>query len=363
MKIYINARFLTQPITGVQRYGIECSRQIKKLYPDAVWICPRNPLNKAVASELGAIETGKQQGHRWEQFELPAFLRKQGTPPLINLANTAPLFYTNNYIALHDLAFHFHPEWNARPFAMFYNFLIPRLAKKAKKLFTVSETVKKEIIQEYRIPGERICVTYNGLSDTITKMIPKGGTPAKKENIILSVGTFNARKNQAALIRAFSASEIKRDHQLWLVGDRNKVFKDAGFYMGDEELKRNNIIIPDHLSEKELVLLYEKACAVVSVSRYEGFGIPILEGLYAGCRILCSDIPVYRELFDGQCTWCTPGDENSIRLALAQLVAAPAGPAPATRDSLFAKYNYQRSAETILRAVTGSDTTTVTEPE
>ena len=81
MKIFVNARFLTQPVSGVQRYGIECSRQIKKLLPDTVFLTPKNILHHDIANELGARVIGLNTGHLWEQADLPLFLLRNGLPP------------------------------------------------------------------------------------------------------------------------------------------------------------------------------------------------------------------------------------------------------------------------------------------
>src|SRR4051812_10015581 len=108
MKIFVNARFLTQPLSGVQRYGIECSLQIKKIRPATVFLTPPGAIHTEVAEQLGAQTIGTHSGHRWEQFDLVSYMRKQKGAPLVNLANTAPLFYSNNYITIHDLAFYHH---------------------------------------------------------------------------------------------------------------------------------------------------------------------------------------------------------------------------------------------------------------
>ncbi len=351
MRIYVNARFLTQPVTGVQRYGIECSRQIKKLYPETIFVCPADVLDHETAKELCAIEFGRSKGHVWEQTDLPVYLKSQGNPPLINLANTAPLFYRNNYLTLHDLAFYLHPEWNSRPFALWYNYLIPRIAKRAKHLFTVSETVKQEIENAYGIPENGITVTYNGLSQHIRETIPQG-LNMPKEKVILAVGTFNARKNQGALVKAFLNSNVKDQYELVLVGDKNKVFRDSGLPQDDKKLAEQHIKILEHISETDLIEQYRKAEAIVSVSQYEGFGIPVLEGLYAGCKALCSDIPVYRELFGEDALFCNPGSVESIANGLTKLIQEGTPAPTANLDKMLNVYNYERAATLILQAVT-----------
>ena len=319
MKLFINARFLTQPISGVQRYAIECSRQIKIINPDAVFVAPKNIVHQDIADELGAVACGRNSGHLWEQVDLPFFLSGRGGGPLINLANTAPLLYVNNYVTIHDLAFFHHPEWNTKRFAAWYNILVPRIARSAKHIFTVSEAMKSELIKYY------------------------------KQKIILSVGTFNKRKNQGNLAKAFLASELYKEYKLVFVGDRSKVFSESGI---DEGLQANESIeIYERPDNEKLRSIYEQAEIVASLSDYEGFGIPVLEGLSFGCKALCSDIPVYRELFEGLVTFCDQHDINNVSEALATLAQSARSFILDDIHLLLVKYSYERAAQAILSVV------------
>lgn len=344
MKIFVNARFLTQPVSGVQRYGIECSRQIKKLYPEAVFIAPCNILHKEIAQELGVKTVGARTGHLWEQVDLPLFLRRIGNPPLFSPANTAPLYYRNNYITLHDLAFYHHPEWNSKAFSTWYNVMVPRLARSAKHIFTVSQTICNEIIKYYKVSPSKVSVTYNGLSEQMLASEVQSITT--KEKIILSVGTFNKRKNHQNLVKAFLESRVKDEYQLVMVGDRNKVFAESGI---DESLLKNtNIKIYERLSTEELISMYAKAEMLVSLSVYEGFGIPVLEGLYSGCKVICSDIDVYRELYNGYVSFCDPLDVAGISNVLGKVASEPQNINKEDLDVLLTKYNYTTSARVII---------------
>jgi glycosyltransferase involved in cell wall biosynthesis len=344
MKIFVNARFLTQPLSGVQRYGIECSLQIKKIKPDITFLAPKNVMHKEIAAKLDAKPVGINKGHLWEQIDLPFFLAKQGGAVLLNLANTAPVFFSKNYVTIHDLAFYHHPEWNSKMFSAWYNRMVPHIVHKSRHIFTVSETIGKEISEAYNVPSSKISVTYNGISQSMLSA-PKP-VLSKKEKIILSVGTFNIRKNHHNLVKAFLASDIKNEYQLVLAGDKNKVFAESDL---DEQLiSSNNIRIYQNFSEEELIGMYRNAEVVVSLSLYEGFGIPILEGLYNGCKIVCSDIPVYRELYNGYATFCDPLDTGKIMEALNRAINAAPVPMEKT-GAILEKYNYKRSAEIIIR--------------
>ena len=346
MKIFVNARFLTQPVSGVQRYGIECSRQIKKLHPDTVFLTPKNILHNDIAAELGAIVVGRNTGHLWEQADLPFYLARNGRPPLFSPANTAPLAYRNNYLTLHDLAFYHHPEWNSKAFSTWYNILIPRLVIGCRHLFTVSKTVKDEIVKYYKTPPAKISVTYNGISSVMQSALQR----QPKEKIILAVGTFNKRKNHQNLVQAYLSSGLTKEYQLVIIGDKNRVFADTG--IDESSLTNTNIKIYDRLTSGELINMYAKAEMVVSLSLYEGFGIPVLEGLYAGCKVVCSDIPVYHELYDGHATFCNPNDIRNITTTLEQV--AHSNIAPGNIDTLLNKCNYGHSAQLILDTIKGT---------
>jgi glycosyltransferase involved in cell wall biosynthesis len=349
MKIFVNARFLTQPLSGVQRYGIECSRQIKKLYHDVIFICPGNILHHEIADELGVTVIGKNTGHLWEQIDLPLYLAKHKNPPLLSLANTAPLLYSNNYLTIHDIAFYHHPEWNSKKFSAWYNILIPRLAYKCRHIFTVSETIKKELVKCYSLPPSKISVTYNGIG---ADMLAAGNSnPVAKEKMILSVGSFNQRKNHQSLVAGFMQSDIKNEYTLVIAGDRNKVFSNGDI---DENLwKNSNVTVVEQCGENKLIELYRKAEIVASVSLYEGFGIPVLEGMYYGCKAVCSDIQVYRELYDKQAVFCDPNNIGSIASALNKAATEKSAPAATDIAALLNQYSYANSAKTILEKIQG----------
>lgn len=198
----------------------------------------------------------------------------------------------------------------------------------------------------YLTSEKDISITYNGISESMMRM------PAEevvKEKIILSVGSFNKRKNHHSLINAFCNSDLKDKYRLVITGDKNKVFSETG--IDEEVLESNNITVLRNLSEEELVDIYRKAEIVVSLSLYEGFGIPVLEGLYYGCKVVCSDIPVYKELYEDVAVFCNPTDLNSITTAINN-ASAMVAPAPGLVAGLCHKYSYTTAADVIIREMT-----------
>ncbi|MFA6034775.1 MAG: glycosyltransferase, partial [Myxococcota bacterium] len=163
MNIAVNARFFTQQFTGVQRYASELSGRIAAR-TGAQLLAPDAPTGDHRYSNLRVTATGRLHGHLWEQLDLPLFLRRAGTPLLLNLANTAPLAYRRQIVTVHDLAFMRNPAWFSRGFALYYNFLIPRVVRSALAVITVSEFSKREIVGLTGVPAEKVHVVYNAAS-------------------------------------------------------------------------------------------------------------------------------------------------------------------------------------------------------
>lgn len=286
MVIRINGRFLTQSVTGVQQYARRFSKYLIKLDEGIKMITPINSANKA---EADIIQTGGLNGHAWEQWNLPFYLNKQNHPLLINFCNTAPRYYKPQVVTIHDLAFRHYPQSFHPAFTAYYNWLIPRIARNAARILTVSETVADEINHCYKIPASKIRVIYN------TAEIVKA--KHSRENFMLSVGTIQPRKNYRLMLDAFN---LCADNWRWvIVGGVSSNFRSDKNLM--HELKTHpRIQIIENIPEDELNSLYSKASVLVSASVYEGCNLPVLEAIQHGCPVLVSDIPVHRELYAGR---------------------------------------------------------------
>ena len=290
-EIWVNARFLTQPKSGVQIFAIEICKKLAKINPQINFVAPSNIRDKKLVKELNIVNTGNKTGALWEQIDLPKFLKKKNSPLLLNLCNTAPLNYTNNIITIHDLAFIENPNWFSTKFKIWYKFLIPKIALKAKHIITVSEFSKNEISDNLAIPKKKISVIYNGLQTDIIKFKKENSLAIKKEKIIICVGSFNPRKNLTPLIKAFEKLNLN-DYKLLIVGAKNENFNSQ-----KPITSHKNIEYLGYLPNFELFKLYQKAQLLIYPSLYEGFGIPILEAIYFGCPVLVSNLAVYKEIY------------------------------------------------------------------
>ena len=323
--VYINARFLTQPITGVQRYSIEISKQLKTLLPNCRFVAPHNIIHSELARELQVEVVGTRTGHLWEQLDLPRFLKKQGTPLLVNLANTAPLFYNNKFVTLHDVAFVRYPESFSRAFRLAYQMMTPRTLRSALQIITVSEFSKSEICSLYNIPEDKVTVIYNAVSDVFTRGVQDPQATAPKAPYIMAVSSINKQKNFQGFIEAFS--ELKQtSHQLYIVGSLNKNFSNPGLL---EKITADpRIKLLGRVSDPELAELYRHATAFVYPSFYEGFGIPPLEAQACGCPVIVSNVASLPEVCADSALYCSPFAVADIAAQINTLIDKPQLAAP-----------------------------------
>ena len=301
--IFVNGRFLTQEMTGIQRFSYEICKALTEKEPGMIILAPKK-IRKEYTLKCRIIRFGIFTGFLWEQVDLPIYLMKHNNPLLLNFGSPGPVFYSNRMVTVHDLSFYIHPSWFSKRYWFYYRFATPVFTRLSKKVITVSEFSRNEIIRLVGIPDEKITVIYNAVSGDIRKQ-PSQGTGGKGR-YILSVASLDPRKNLARLVDAFKMAGIDKEIQLVLAGKSDPIFN---MELPGEILAHS----AGHIPEDELSALYENATLFVYPSLYEGFGIPPLEAMSLGCPVILSDIPVFREIFGDAAHYVDPLDTGSIR--------------------------------------------------
>lgn len=348
--IYVNARFLTQDLTGVQRFAQEICLALSKIRYDVIFVSPPNIIHHDIASQLNVQVVGKKSGHFWEQLELPAFLRKKKSPLLINLCNTAPIFYRNKIVTHHDIIYKRYPQSYSAKFRFVYNNLVPLMLRHSKALITVSEFSKKEISQAFDYPLNNIYVIYNAVSEQFKPAAPVSNT---ERPYLLAVSSPNYHKNFHGLIAAFSKMANSQDVTLKIIGAANKNFADVGFST-KEAAANDNIQFLGRVSDQQLVELYSHARAFVFPSLYEGFGIPPLEAQACGCAVVSSNRASLPEVLLQSALYFEPENIPEMQQALERIIQDEA-----LRQTLIAegfenvkRFDWMRSAAALSEIMT-----------
>jgi len=310
--IVINGRFLTQKITGVQRFAIDIAIRLKEQRNDVLVLAPKDIIHKEISEKLEAKIVKGYIGHLWEQITLPLYLNKINNPILLNLTNSAPIFYGNKITTICDISNITNPEWFSNKYKYFYRVLTPIIVRTSKKIITISEFSKNEIHKHLHKPLEEIEVVYCALP-TNFEVLDKNLYIHKKK-FFLCVSSINPRKNFNRTIEAFIKWN-KLDYQLYIVGEKSNSFANHQLLN-----KRNeNIKFLGRVSDDELSTLYKEAKGFLYLSLYEGFGIPPLEAQALNCPVLASDIPVLREVLQESAIFCDPTNIFDIILGIDKL--------------------------------------------
>lgn len=287
--VYVNGKFLSQKLSGVQRYAAEICKELDSPLKVA---CAQDNFNDTIYHLPQKLElVGNSAGILWEQYSLPKFLNRKDNPLLLNFCNVAPLFYENKITCLHDIAFERFPDFFSKKFVLYYRWLIPRVLKSSKHIITVSEFSKREISSFYYIDPENISVAPNASSFKPTQGGEEGNTHPRP--YFLFVGSLDPRKNLLFLLKAFYEARLE-DVDLIIVGACH-----ASFATNPEvERFRNipNIIFTGYISDAELRNYYSGAIALINPSLYEGFGLPIAEALSMNTPVLASAIEAFEEV-------------------------------------------------------------------
>ena len=228
---------------------------------------------------------------------------------------------------IHDINFLHYPK-DLKPLtARYYNYFFPKFAKAATRIATVSEFSKTEIAKHYGIDQNKIDVVYNGINDfvkvcTVEEKLNSKLKYCAGQDYFLHIGSLSPRKNIPTLIKAFaefkkeSASKMKlvlAGANFWGLAAIHEVIKKLGI--------EGEVIFTGRLADEELAVVLGSAKALLFVSYYEGFGIPLLEAMQAEVPIICSNISALPEIAGDAALLVDPFNSTNIKSAMLKLMS------------------------------------------
>lgn len=315
-------RFLTQRITGVQRFAYELCCELDKLLKDCshlsvVGLLPNRPIQAQYdISNFSAIrlkQCGKFSGHLWEQLELPWHSRGN---VLLNLCNAAPMIKFEQFITLHDVIFMTNLDSQKWWFKLWYRLIAQVTSCFALHIFTVSYFSKAEIVRLLKIKPDKITILGNAPSlqhytydnNIFSRLAILPG------KYFLMIGSDSLRKNTQMVARLFANYSVLRTHKLVIVGGRYVNLGTAANIFAD------NIIYTDYIDDGELRSLYRSAVALIFPSIYEGFGIPVIEAMAESCPVIVADIPVMHEVCGDCAVYFDPYQAEDLKKKLVESI-------------------------------------------
>lgn len=306
MKAIINGKFLTQKITGVQRYAREILLELDKIVnTNEIEIAVPNDdlIDTPSYKNISIVKVGKLKGNLWEQISFPLYVAKQNGVS-INLCNTSPLLKPG-IVCIHDVKINATPQYFNKNFVLWYRLLFYNTAKRAKKIITVSEFSKSEIIKYYGVDKEKIVVIPNAWQHF--ERIEYDENTLNKYNLeskryYFAMSSLEPNKNFKWIAEA---AKNNPDELFVVSGSINKKVFSENFSMDNV----NNLKFLGYVSDPEAKTLMRECKAFLFPSFYEGFGIPPLEAIVAGAtHIIVSDTPCMHEIYEKYACYIDPND-------------------------------------------------------
>lgn len=227
-------------------------------------------------------------------------------------------------VTIHDLIFERYPQYYSFADRHIHHWKFQKAVEEADEIVAISEQTKRDILKFLKVDSAKIRVIYQGCHSAFKMKFSGEEKESLREKLdlpqdfILSVGTLEPRKQQLALVEALAGTDIP----LVLVGKKNapyfsKIEKAAK--MGKVELLYREVREMEALS-----CLYQMARFSVYISEFEGFGIPVIESLFAGCPVICSNRSSIPEAGGEIALYVDPNNLDDIRAKVKFLWKNPA---------------------------------------
>jgi glycosyltransferase involved in cell wall biosynthesis len=319
--IVVDADVLGRRRTGDETYMAGLLRELAPLADEErLAAVTRHP--ELVPDGVEAIRLPARNQIARMAISFPRLLRRL-RPALAHFNYAIPLGYEGaSVVTVHDLSFERDPRLMSLRDRIIFRRVVPRSARRADRVLAVSEWTKRDLVEHYGIPEEKIVVTPNGVDPIFH---PNGDAPQRRP-YVLFVGGIHPRKDPKTAVEA--VARLGGDLQLVVVGDEKRggaELREAIAKLGVEK----RIELVGHVDHERLAVLYRGAACLVFPSRYEGFGIPVVEAMASGTPVVAAAAGAIPEVAGDAAVLVQPGDAEAfaagIETALAQrerLVAA-----------------------------------------
>lgn len=362
MRIGIDARAIEMNPKGLGRYTISILKEILKidvkneyfLY-SYKYIPDFNNFNN-VKKRIGKTFFRKLKGTFWMQTEGLYMIYKDKLDLFWSPLQILPYLMPRKLkkiITVHDILVKIYPETMEKTNLIINKIYLKNSIKMADCIFTVSKTTLKDIEKYFNLKiKNKTIVTYNGVDTNSIFKIPK--LEAKNyilekfginKKYILSLSTIEPRKNLIYLLKAFNDLKEKLDdYILVLVGEKG--WNESEVFNFINNNLKEKIIFTGYVEEKDLKYLYSASEVFIFPSKYEGFGIPLIEAIACGSKVLASDIEVFREILKDEDILFSLNDIKDIEKKIIENLDLEK-----KQKIDISEYNWGKSADEILEII------------
>lgn len=309
--VFLGDTILNEEPLGIQRYAYEIIKSLDKKIPEieCEFLIPEDAYCSIAFTYIRIVRYGKhRKGFLWRQIDYPKYIKKNNA---IGVDLTLGLtVFSSGIVCLHDCIFEEFPKdfvgIKGKLKRLSYLVRANICVKKSKKILTVSETSKKELLKHYNVEEDKITVIYNAWQHMLR---------IEADNSVLNKFNLKNREYYFSL-----GSGLQHKNFEWIVhmakNDKSSVFVISGTdrlsnysdILKSKDLE--NIIFTGFLSDGEIKSLMSNCKAFLHPALMEGFGIPPLEALSCGAKIAISNSSCLPEIYGNSAVYFDPFDYN-----------------------------------------------------
>ena len=311
--VAVDADVLGRERTGDETYVRNLLRELAALDPDhELAAVTRRP--DLVPAGVRPVELRARSQPLRMAVQLPLLLRRL-RPALAHFIYVVPPAYRGRaVVTVQDLSFERHPElMGARDRFFFRTFVRPSV-RRAGRVLTGSEWTKRDLVERYAVPPERIVITPYGV-DPIFR--PEGPAP-NGAPYVLFVGSLEPRKNPLAALEALARAGPEL--RLVVAGPEKHGRAEVSRAISRLGLD-GRVELRGHVAHEELAALYRGASCLVFPSRYEGFGLPVVEAMASGTPVVATTAGSVPEVAGDAAILVDPGDSTAMAAGIERALA------------------------------------------
>ncbi len=351
-RIGIDCRLWGVKHTGIGRYTQKLVENLQEIGDNNEYIifC-RSEDEDDIKTSVGWKKVSADIPHYTlgEQTSLVQIFLKENLDLLHVPHFNVPIFYPKKFvITIHDILWHTKKGFDVTTLPPLtylakyagYRLVVRNAASRAKAIFVPSKSVAEEVTYRFPETKNKVHTTYEGVDP-----LPNGGK-AQSGDYLLYVGSLYPHKNLQVVLIALKDTNLK----LKVVSARN-VFHDKAKKLATSLGVENKVEFLGQVTDKELGSLYAGAQAFVFPTLSEGFGLPGLEAMQAGCPVVCSDIPVLHEIYGNAALYFDPNKASSLTTTLNKLFKSSTleGELEKYGKAQLKKYSWEKMAKETLK--------------
>ena len=368
MKIAVNTRFLLpNRLEGIGWFTFEIFKRLTQSHPEVEWIFLFDRPYKEhfiFADNITPVVVSPQARHPilwhiWYEYSLPRVFKKHKPDLFISPDGYLSLKAGVKCISvIHDLNFEHNPENIPSLAGKYYRKYFPKYAHKADRVATVSEYSRKDIHELYDVSEDKIDLVYNGCGDfffplkddeikTVREEISEGAP------YFIFVGALNPRKNITGMLSAFAQYKQKGGLNKFVIVGEKMFWSDDIATAYENHPHRKDIIFTGRLEGSGLNKVLAASSALLFVSNFEGFGIPIVEAFKCEVPVITSTTTSMPEVAGDAAILCDPKSTYEICEAMLKMDSEEVRQGLIAKGKLRANlFTWERSAEMMWDCIT-----------